>query len=171
MAWKVRRQVGASGSKLESFRVGGKVGRVEYPSAPAFRKRYLDANRPVQISGLTEDWPAMARWSPEYLCSLIGERRGEVIVSANGPLSGLPDPTLAHDQGGDEVHRLRGAGLAATGRARRSRSWRPGRPITSMASPTCSRVCLSFWTTSPRPNVWARSRSRTRAPGSVRRAA
>lgn len=85
MSWKVRveREPGVAPGG-EPFAIEGQVGRIEYPSAAAFRKRYLEANRPVLIAGALEDWPAAARWSPEYLCSVVGDRRGEVIVSANG---------------------------------------------------------------------------------------
>lgn len=87
MAWKVRREVdrdrGAASSDIP-FPVQGKVGRIEDPSAAAFFKRYVQANRPVVISGAMEDWPALDHWSWDYLAEVAGDCSGEVIVSRNG---------------------------------------------------------------------------------------
>lgn len=83
MAWKVRRDPGGASSE-PPFPVQGKVGRIEDPPPAAFIKRYVEANRPVVISGVMEDWPALERWSWEYLAAVAGECSGEVIVSRNG---------------------------------------------------------------------------------------
>ena len=57
--------------------------RVERPHS-AFFRRYVEANRPVILTGVMESWPAAGRWTPEYLAEVAGDHRGEVIVSANG---------------------------------------------------------------------------------------
>ncbi len=82
MAWKVRREVD-QGSEVP-FQVQGKVGRIEDPPPAAFFKKYVEGNRPVVISGVMEDWPALERWSWDYLAAVAGECSGEVIVSRNG---------------------------------------------------------------------------------------
>jgi hypothetical protein len=64
--------------------VKGKVGRIEEPAPAVFRKRYVEANRPVVVSGVMEPWAALGRWSPDYLAEVAGEHAGEVIVSRNG---------------------------------------------------------------------------------------
>lgn len=87
MAWKVRREVdldrGGASSEVP-FQVQGKVGRIEDPPPAAFFKRYVEANRPVVISGVMEEWPALDRWSWDYLAAVAGDCSGEIIVSRNG---------------------------------------------------------------------------------------
>jgi lysine-specific demethylase 8 len=86
MAWKVRREVDRNrGASSEvPFSVQGKVGRIEDPPPAVFWKRYVEANRPVVISGAMEGWPALERWSWEYLAEVAGDCSGEVVVSRNG---------------------------------------------------------------------------------------
>jgi hypothetical protein len=80
MAWKVRREAG----REIPFPVQGKVGRIEDPPPAVFFKKYVEANRPVVISGAMEEWPAVDRWSWDYLAAVAGDCAGEVIVSRNG---------------------------------------------------------------------------------------
>ncbi|HYG64292.1 MAG TPA: cupin-like domain-containing protein [Thermoanaerobaculia bacterium] len=80
MAWKVRR----TGAAEVPFRIKGKVGRIEDPPPAVFFRKYVEANRPVVLSGVMEPWPALGRWNPAYLESVAGEHTGEVIVSKNG---------------------------------------------------------------------------------------
>lgn len=39
-----------------------------------FKKNYLDARRPLVIKGLTHDWPARQKWTPEYLKQVVGKQ-------------------------------------------------------------------------------------------------
>lgn len=50
----------------ETFQV---IERVERPTARAFYERYVKPNRPVVITGLTDNWKAIKNWSPEYFRS------------------------------------------------------------------------------------------------------
>lgn len=86
MPWKVRRNVDQDrGASSEvPFQVQGKVGRIEDPPPAVFFKRYVEANRPVVLSGVMEEWPALERWSWDYLAAVAGACSGEVIVSKNG---------------------------------------------------------------------------------------
>ncbi len=43
-------------------------------STEEFLARYYAANRPVILTGEMADWPALARWTPEYLKTAIGAR-------------------------------------------------------------------------------------------------
>ncbi|HEY2737171.1 MAG TPA: cupin-like domain-containing protein [Thermoanaerobaculia bacterium] len=87
MAWKFRRdphdQTGGVSSEVP-FSVQGKVGRIEDPPSAAFFKKYVQGNRPVVISGAMEGWPALERWSWDYLAAVAGDCTGEVVVSRNG---------------------------------------------------------------------------------------
>ncbi|MGF7082255.1 cupin-like domain-containing protein [Mucilaginibacter sp. UYCu711] len=39
-----------------------------------FKKNYLDARRPLVIKGLTTNWPARQKWTPEYLKQVVGKQ-------------------------------------------------------------------------------------------------
>jgi hypothetical protein len=83
MTWKVRRDPGGASSEVP-FPVQGKVGRIEDPPPAVFFKKYVQGNRPVVVSGAMEEWPALGRWSWEYLAEVAGDFSGEIIVSRNG---------------------------------------------------------------------------------------
>ena len=42
------------------------IERVERPTARHFYQRFVSRNRPVVMTGLTEDWKAIKTWTPEY---------------------------------------------------------------------------------------------------------
>jgi hypothetical protein len=46
----------------------------------AFFRDYLHANRPVILTGLLDAWPAVGRWSPNYLKSVCGDQVVEVMA-------------------------------------------------------------------------------------------
>lgn len=48
-----------------------KLGRDE------FLERYYAANRPVILIGEMADWPALAKWTPGYLCGVVGDAEVE----------------------------------------------------------------------------------------------
>ncbi|QKJ28809.1 cupin-like domain-containing protein [Mucilaginibacter mali] len=39
-----------------------------------FMEKYLKPRRPVVLRGLTRDWPAREKWTPEYLKQLVGNK-------------------------------------------------------------------------------------------------
>ena len=43
-------------------------------SSEEFLERYYAANRPVILTGEMADWPALARWTPQYLKAKVGAR-------------------------------------------------------------------------------------------------
>lgn len=43
-------------------------------SADEFLDRYYAANRPVILTGEMADWPALAKWTPDYLKQVVGAR-------------------------------------------------------------------------------------------------
>ncbi|MDF3077360.1 MAG: cupin-like protein [Sphingobacteriaceae bacterium] len=49
------------------------VDTVETISTEDFQKKYLKPRQPVVIKGLTKDWPAREKWTPEYLKSVVGD--------------------------------------------------------------------------------------------------
>jgi hypothetical protein len=57
-----------------------RVERLRGLSPDAFFERYYHRNRPVIIEGLMADWPAMSRWSPEWLAERFGDEPVEVMA-------------------------------------------------------------------------------------------
>ena len=43
-------------------------------SSDEFLERYYAANRPVILTGEMSDWPALAKWTPEYLKQAVGSK-------------------------------------------------------------------------------------------------
>jgi len=50
----------------------------------AFQRDYVQANRPVVLSGVFDDLPALSQWSVAALTARAGDAKGEVMVSKNG---------------------------------------------------------------------------------------
>jgi len=50
------------------------IDRVSGLSGEEFLERYYAPNRPVILTGEVADWPALARWTPEYLKAAVGVR-------------------------------------------------------------------------------------------------
>jgi len=48
------------------------IGRVRRLGADVFLDDYYALSRPVMIEGAMEGWPALARWTPEYLVERVG---------------------------------------------------------------------------------------------------
>jgi ribosomal protein L16 Arg81 hydroxylase len=56
----------------------GKVERREKLSTEEFLTDYYSKGRPVIITGVLNRWPAMSRWTPDYLKAQCGEREVEI---------------------------------------------------------------------------------------------
>jgi hypothetical protein len=52
-------------------------------SRDEFQSDYYALNRPVVLTDVAERWPALTKWSPEYLKSVIGEDEVEVMADRN----------------------------------------------------------------------------------------
>lgn len=62
----------------------GEIERLERPSLELFRREYQDRNRPVVIQGVVDRWPAMERWTPEYLSEVAGDAPVTVHFNDSG---------------------------------------------------------------------------------------
>ncbi|CAG1017629.1 hypothetical protein BURC_02297 [Burkholderiaceae bacterium] len=60
------------------------IERIEPPSLEVFRRRYLQANRPVVLAGGVRHWKAASTWSMDYLKTAIGDTVVPVEVSSTG---------------------------------------------------------------------------------------
>ena len=50
------------------------IDTVESISPADFTKIYLTPRRPLIIKGLTNNWPARQKWTPEYLKEAVGKK-------------------------------------------------------------------------------------------------
>lgn len=64
------------------------IDRIELPTTKYFREHYLIPNKPVIITGLTQNWPAASKWSPEYLSKLSGDRPINISSMTDGDYTG-----------------------------------------------------------------------------------
>jgi lysine-specific demethylase 8 len=67
------------------------VDRVRNLSAREFHDRYFVTGRPVVLEGAAAEWPAIRKWTPEYLMQYCGDDEIDVLdgqhwaVTTNGP--------------------------------------------------------------------------------------
>jgi ribosomal protein L16 Arg81 hydroxylase len=59
---------------------GAPVERRRHLSPDEFFERYYLRNRPVIVEGLLEDWPALSRWTPEWLAGRFGGEEVEIMA-------------------------------------------------------------------------------------------
>jgi ribosomal protein L16 Arg81 hydroxylase len=52
-------------------------------SAHEFLSDYYSVNRPVVLTDVTDGWPALRKWNPAYLKSVIGDHEVEVMAERN----------------------------------------------------------------------------------------
>jgi hypothetical protein len=65
----------------------GQVPRARTPSRQEFLDHYYAQNRPVVIEGAMDDWPALTRWTGEYLKQRLGDRVVEVQANRTSDAS------------------------------------------------------------------------------------
>lgn len=70
------------------------IPRVRAPSSAEFLRHFYAASRPVVIEGAIDGWPAMRRWTPDYLA----ERVGDAEIEYQGARDGDPDFELHKDR-------------------------------------------------------------------------
>ena len=61
----------------------GAIERRHRLSRDEFLKEYYTTNRPVIITGMMDDWPAMKKWSLDYFAEKFGDRVVEVQMNRN----------------------------------------------------------------------------------------
>jgi hypothetical protein len=67
----------------ESSRDYGVVERREEVGADEFRERYACSSRPLVLTGLARDWPALERWQPRKLKERFGDLDVEIQSGRN----------------------------------------------------------------------------------------
>src|SRR6185503_19540532 len=60
------------------------VTRISPPSIKYFHSSYVRANRPIVITGLIDQWPALKLWNMEYFAQNFGEVEASFIPIKGG---------------------------------------------------------------------------------------
>lgn len=65
--------------------LGGRVDEVQAEVDPVtFLREYVAPNKPLIIRGGVRHWPALQKWTREYLTDLAGSKEISVDVTPNG---------------------------------------------------------------------------------------
>jgi hypothetical protein len=80
----------------------GQVPRIHRPPTATLLDDYYAANRPCVIEGAMDDWPALTRWTADYLRSAFGDATVQVEASAD-PDTGSTDRRYEDMRFGDFV--------------------------------------------------------------------
>lgn len=76
--------------EAEELCIGGQITVLDQlPSALEFARDYYAKNAPVIIRGGVAHWPAVKKWSPEYLEITLNNKVVDVAVTPNGYADGL----------------------------------------------------------------------------------
>ena len=63
--------------------------RIKMPQTADFFQEYFFRSRPVVIENAIKDWPAIAKWTPDYLRSLYGEKEIHIKLTEDGNFEGV----------------------------------------------------------------------------------
>jgi hypothetical protein len=90
----------------------GEIERRHQLSRLEFLRDYYSTNRPVVITGMMEDWPAMRKWNLDYFSSSFGEREIEVQMgrTAGANYEIEREKYIATIRFGDFIEKVRTAG-------------------------------------------------------------
>ncbi|XP_072034515.1 uncharacterized protein [Amphiura filiformis] len=74
-----------------------KCDRISVPTWNMFFSRYLKRSKPVVIEGAVNHWPAMHKWTTEYLRSKYGKKEVHIKLAPNGHFEGVEKASLWED--------------------------------------------------------------------------
>ena len=77
-----------------SDKMVGECMRIDVPDQKTFFQNFLFRSRPVIIEGGAKHWPAMTKWSNEYLKELYGSKRIHIKLTEDGNFEGVEDAKL-----------------------------------------------------------------------------
>ncbi|EDW70055.1 bifunctional peptidase and (3S)-lysyl hydroxylase Jmjd7 [Drosophila virilis] len=76
--------------EAEELCIGGQISELQQmPSALEFARDYYARNAPVVIRQAVAHWPAVQKWSPDYLQTALNDKVVDVAVTPNGYADGL----------------------------------------------------------------------------------
>ena len=61
------------------------------PTKKEFFQKYLSVSRPVILKGAASHWPAISKWTSEYLRKEVGDNIVHVKITPNGEFEGCDD--------------------------------------------------------------------------------
>jgi len=77
------------------------IDRIGAITPEAFREQYLKPRKPVVISGLSKDWPALNKWTWDYFIEIVGKEKvglyNNTRADANTPVNGYDEEMLFGD--------------------------------------------------------------------------
>ena len=79
------------------------IDTVENITSEDFKKNYLKTKKPLVIKGLTKDWPAREKWTPEYLKQMIGDVEVPLYDNAKADPSKPINAATTHMKFGDYI--------------------------------------------------------------------
>jgi hypothetical protein len=62
----------------------GSVDRRHGLSGPEFLREYYSRNRPVVLDDVSAAWPALTKWTPEYLAEVLGDTEVQIMTGREG---------------------------------------------------------------------------------------
>jgi hypothetical protein len=74
------------------------VPRIHNPSRREFEAECVARNRPAILTGVIDRWPALSRWTPEYVKRAIGDTELEVSYSNPGRNNQTPRYRMSADE-------------------------------------------------------------------------
>ena len=74
------------------------VERVEAPTREEFERDYAERNCPVIVTGVVDKWRATAKWTPDYLRRVAGDKQISARYDAGGDHANYYTPTGAQSR-------------------------------------------------------------------------
>jgi len=81
-------------SDLYALDVNGSCPRIGIPDQPTFFQQHLFRSRPVVIEGGARVWPAMSKWTMDYLKDLYGSLKIHIKLTEDGNFEGVENASL-----------------------------------------------------------------------------
>ena len=94
----------------------GEIDRRHKLSRSEFLDEYYTTNRPVIITGMMDDWPAMRKWNLDFFAERFGDREVEVQMNRNSGDQAAQyemnsERFIGRIKFGEFIHKLRTAGV------------------------------------------------------------
>ena len=81
----------------------GECERIRMPTKSQFVRDYLLRSKPVVIKNAIANWPAIRRWTADYLHRLYGPKKIHVKLTPDGIFEGVEDSNLWHGYSDDRI--------------------------------------------------------------------
>ncbi|KAK7471744.1 hypothetical protein BaRGS_00035626 [Batillaria attramentaria] len=82
---------------IEKFRDIPRCERISLPSRHKFFNEYLARSRPVIITDAMDNWPAMSKWTTEFLRDRYGDKNVHIKLTPKGEYEGVEPASIWDD--------------------------------------------------------------------------